>query len=393
MMSGGKSRVGQRAYHFARLASYIFITHSERMGSISSRLVACKRALDFREARLAATVHVTKADPAGQGRKAASSPLVEYLFPAFNSGMDVALLNMCASAHIITGRGEKLRVTERTLWDKTSHERTVENFYGVGVENYENFHDGYLNFGLWDGGVKNFVEAAERLIRRLGEMSGLGPQSRLLDVACGMGTQDIFLQKTFSPESIDGLDVTWKHIEHGRRRAAEAGFSDRIQFHHGTATQLPFADESFTNVLSVEGPIHFDTREKFIREAHRVLVPGGVFVLSDYTLKRPPRTAFERFVVWSARKLWKVPRENAVSASEYRATLERAGFTGVSIEEIGADVIPGYYFEQRRPETIRELTEIRGFVGGRLGGIIDLTVYKAYTMGLLDYVLVRAVKP
>jgi hypothetical protein len=84
---------------------------------------------------------------------------------------------------------------------------------------------------------------------------------------------------------------------------------------------------------------------------------------------------------------------NVITTDAYRETMRRAGFTNVEVEEVGALTIPGYYREQRRPETIRELTKIRGVVAGRLGWVIDITVLKAYEMGLMEYVFVRAEKP
>lgn len=283
--------------------------------------------------------------------------------------------------------------SERKVWEKAAHESRVETFYGHGAERFGEYHDGYLNFGLWDEGIKDFVPAAENLVRHVGELAGLNSESRLLDVACGMGTQDVYFVRHFAPAHIDALDVTWKHIELGRRRASEAGFGeDRLQFHHGTATQLPFPDNTFTHVIGIEGPAHFDTREKFMREAFRVLKPGGVIAMSDYTLKRQPRTLFDRTVMEITRRLWEVPRENMDSADGYRAKMERTGFSNVNIEEAGARVIPGYYFEQRRPETIREVTKVRGFFAGRLGGIIDILLYRAYLRGMVDYIFVRAEK-
>ncbi len=284
--------------------------------------------------------------------------------------------------------------TDKIDWPRSTHESTIESFYGTGVERYGDFHNRYLNFGLWEDGVRDYVGAAENLVRRMGTLLGLDSNSHLLDVACGMGTQDIFLLRNFSPAGIDALDVTWKHIEQGRRSAREAGHGeDRLRFHHGSATELSFADQSFSHVLSIEGPVHFNTREKFMGEARRVLRPGGVFALSDYNLMRKPRNKFEMFVVETACCLWKVPRANVDTIESYHAKLQRAGFQDVEIQEIGKLVIPGYYIEQRRPETIRELTKIRGFIAGRLGGVIDHAVYKAYTMGLVGYILVRARKP
>ncbi len=281
---------------------------------------------------------------------------------------------------------------ERKKWSAGAHERKVENLYSGGIENYADWHNGYLNFGLWEDGITDYIKAAENLVHRMGTILGLNENSKLLDVAPGMGTQDIYLSQNFSPRSIDGLDVTWGHIEHGRRRAREARVEDRVQFHHGTAIELPFPDGTFTHVLSIEGPEHFDTRENFLHEANRVLQPGGVIAMADFIVKNPPRNLIEKLVAEAARKLWQVPRANVYPAEVYRRKMLEAGFENVQIQEIGASVIPGYYFEQMRPETIRAISKIRGFALARLGLLLDIAVYRGFTMGLLEYVLVRGVR-
>src|SRR3954470_7263803 len=264
-----------------------------------------------------------------------------------------------------------MALSQRQPWPEHSHEQKVEKFYGWGVEGFGDFHGGYLNFGLWEEGVGDYLAAAENMVRRMGALLGLDGKSSLLDVGCGMGSQDLYLLREFGPQSIDGLDVTWPHVEHARRRIHEAGCEDRVRFHHGTATSIPFPDESFTHVLSIEAPEHFDTREDFIREAHRVLAPGGVAAFAENKIKREPRNAFERFIVEAARRLWKVPRVNVITSDVYSERMSRAGFVNVEVEEVGRLTIPGYYREQRRPETIRELTKIRGVVAGRLGWGIE----------------------
>jgi erythromycin 3''-O-methyltransferase len=275
-------------------------------------------------------------------------------------------------------------------WDLLSQERAVEGFYGKGAENCHDYHGGYLNFGLWEPGITGYVDAAENLVHRMATLVGLNEESVLLDVGSGLGSQDVYLDKKFAPQRIDAVDVTWKHVESGRQRAREAGCSQNLRFHHATATNLPFYDETYTHLLSIEAPEHFNTRERFFNEARRVLKPGGVIALADYTLKRRPKGLADMLMVESVRRLWKVPKENVDTADNYRVKLARSGFGKITVEEVGAATIPGYYFEQRRPETIREVTRVRGFVAGRLGGVLDLAVYKAFTAGLMEYVLVKA---
>jgi len=287
-------------------------------------------------------------------------------------------------------RGDHLMIeADRKSWGADAHERKVENLYGGGIENYLGHHEGYLNFGLWEDGITDYVKAAENLVHRMGTILGLDEHSKLLDVAPGMGTQDIYLSKNFSPQSIDGLDVTWGHIEHGRRRAREAQLEDRVRFSHGTATAIPFPDEAFTHVLSIEGPEHFDTRERFLHEARRVLQPGGIIAMADFILKRPPRNLLEKFVVRVASNLWKVPRANVYNAEVYTQKMRGAGFKNITMEECGALVIPGYYFEQMKPETIKAISRIRGVMLARLSLLLDVAVYRGFTMGLVEYVLVR----
>lgn len=280
---------------------------------------------------------------------------------------------------------------DRKTWGSDAHESKVEGLYGRGVENFGEYHDGYLNFGLWDEGVTDYVAAAENLVRTLGAKAGFTSESRVMDVACGMGTQDVFLVKTFGCE-IDAVDITWKHVERARRRAAEAGLSDRIRVHHESGTKVPFPDATFTHVLCVEGAEHIDTREAFMREAFRVLKPGGVLMLADYTITRPMRNGFERSVLWLTCAAWAVPKPNVQTGAELQRTIESIGFKNVTVEYVGAKTIPGYCIEACKPENVREQVKIRGRFAVRIWNLVDRLLLYIFKKGLVEYVLVRAEK-
>src|SRR3989338_2148915 len=271
---------------------------------------------------------------------------------------------------------------DQISWNKDQHEFKVEKFYGAGVEKFADYHGGYLNFGLWSEGINNYLDAAENLVAYMGNLLNLNKNSFLLDVACGMGPQDILLHKKFSCR-IHAVDVTWKHVEHTRRRIAQAKVKKHVTADHGTATALTFSDNTFTHVMSIEGPEHFNTREKFFQEAYRVLKPGGVMGLADYVIKRKPKSFFDKLVVKITAKLWHVPTENYDDAESYQAKLQSKGFTNVVFRESGASVIPGYYFEQKKPETRKALRQIRGWFVAYPGHLIDIAVYQAFKRGLI----------
>lgn len=291
----------------------------------------------------------------------------------------------------VTNKAIKTDSDPRTAWGKKTHESRVEKFYGIGAENFGEYHDGYLNFGLWEDGITDYVAAAENLVRRVGTMAGLTKESRLLDVGCGMGTQDVFLHTNFGCK-IDALDVTWKHVQWTSQRAEKAGLAEHITAHHGTATQLPFADTTFSHVISIEGTVHFNTREDFMREAYRVLKPSGAVAIADYLVNHQPKKIMEKIKLHAARLLWRCPKANVVTPEQYRHQLENAGFRNVTIQKVGAHTIPGYYHEAQRPDNVARQRKIRGRIATMLGFFVDYSVYKAHKDGLLEYVLVRAEK-
>jgi ubiquinone/menaquinone biosynthesis C-methylase UbiE len=281
---------------------------------------------------------------------------------------------------------------ERQVWPRGSHESGVERFYQHGVERYCDYHGGMLNFGLWRDGASDYRTASRNLVRHMANGIALAPSSRLLDVACGMGEQDVVFAEESGCESITGLDVTWKHVVTARERARAARLNARLGFQHGNATELPFEDGAFTHVTCIEGGEHFDTREKFLQEAFRVLRPGGRIALADYTAKRMPLSAVERFMTAVVRRLWHVPIANVCTAEELGKTLERVGFRGVRTEDASEDVIPGYYHEGLKPENVKRVAAIRGFWVAHASLWIDYFTYHLFTMGLLQYVFVFAEK-
>jgi ubiquinone/menaquinone biosynthesis C-methylase UbiE len=105
-----------------------------------------------------------------------------------------------------------------------------------------------------------------------------GSSKRVLyvaDIGCGAGTQSLIWAEM--GHKVYGLEVNEPLLELARGRSAEAGYS--IDFQLGSATNLPWPDESLDICLMIELLEHVAEWEACLRECARVLRPNGVLVL------------------------------------------------------------------------------------------------------------------
>jgi SAM-dependent methyltransferase len=99
-----------------------------------------------------------------------------------------------------------------------------------------------------DDDVQNPTSAEK--IRLAGTYLRLGPQTRVLDVACGKGGPALILAREFGCR-IHGVDVSSVFVDAARRRVAEANLEDLISVEHADASQLTFEPASYDAVLCV----------------------------------------------------------------------------------------------------------------------------------------------
>ena len=114
---------------------------------------------------------------------------------------------------------------------------------------------------------------------RIVAAAGVGPDDKVLDVACGTGNAAI--RAAAAGANVVGVDLTPELFDAGRREAAEAGVS--LEWVQGDAEELPFEDESFNVVLSTFGCMFAPRHAVAAGEIARVLRPGGRLGITAWT--------------------------------------------------------------------------------------------------------------
>ena len=153
------------------------------------------------------------------------------------------------------------------------------------------------------------------------------PFDNVLDVGCGTGPVIELLAKKYPEKHFVGLDITPAMIEAARPKGPP-----NAEFVVGDAENLPFGDGGFDAVLCSNSFHHYPNPGAFLREAHRVLRPGGKLILRDYTSND--------VVVWLM-NTFEMPLARLVGhgdvrilkMGEYRELMEATGF---AIEKLAA---------------------------------------------------------
>ena len=101
------------------------------------------------------------------------------------------------------------------------------------------------------------------------------PYGSLLDVGCGTGFLIDNLTKQ-KPARYCGVDLSDEMIRVAREKQIEGA-----EFVVGSADKLPYPDETFDIVTCSQSFHHYPYPEQAMREARRVLKPGGLYILSD----------------------------------------------------------------------------------------------------------------
>ena len=122
------------------------------------------------------------------------------------------------------------------------------------------------------------------LTHRLGKLTGIQHDDRVLDVACGRGASALAVARSFHCRVV-GVDIGTGGLLEAARQASETGVENRAGFVRADGESLAFGDGTFDAVLSECSMSLFPDRTSAVSEMARVLRPGGRLGISDVTVE------------------------------------------------------------------------------------------------------------
>jgi arsenite methyltransferase len=158
-------------------------------------------------------------------------------------------------------------------------------------------------------------------------LAQLKPGEHVLDLGSGGGSDVLLSAKRVGPTGkAYGLDMTDDMLALARENQRKAGV-ENVEFLKGEIENIPLPENSVDVIIS-NCVINLSAdKDRVLREAFRVLKPGGRFAVSDVVVRGPVPAGIRRSV-----ELWVGCVAGALDESDYRARLAAAGFADVEIE-------------------------------------------------------------
>jgi arsenite methyltransferase len=200
-------------------------------------------------------------------------------------------------------------------------------------------------------------------------LAKLNPGDVVLDLGSGGGVDVLLSAKRVGPSGkAYGLDMTDEMLALANQNKRKSG-AENVEFLKGEIEHIPLPDNTVDVIISNCVINLAADKDRVLREAFRVLKPGGRFAVSDVVTHGEIPAEIRQSVL-----LWVGCIAGALEENEYRAKLFAAGFDRIEIE----------------PTRIYRIEDAREFLSGQS---IDVDAIAPQVDGKFMSAFVRAVKP
>ena len=165
-----------------------------------------------------------------------------------------------------------------------TYHKNIVDYYNSTEHSYKDAWDLNnslaIHYGYWDSIVNSFPQSLLRMNEIMIEAAEIKSTDKVLDAGCGVGGSSIFIA-TNKGSHVTGISISERQVQQASNNAKRKNITELVRFQQMDYCQTNFPDASFDVVWGCESICYADSKEKFIKEAYRLLKPGGRLVVAD----------------------------------------------------------------------------------------------------------------
>ena len=221
----------------------------------------------------------------------------------------------------------------------------IAQFYDNSSDLWEQIWGEHMHHGYYgrSGNYKlNRRQAQIDLIEELLIWANINTVSNLVDVGCGIGGSTLYLSQKFKAKA-RGLTLSPVQAHRATERAHESKLEEQVQFQVADALNMPFPDNEFDLVWSLESGEHMPDKQKFFQECYRVLKPGGTFLCATWCHRSTNSlagelTEDEKQHLTEIYRVYCLPY--VISLPDYEIIARDCGFNHIKVDDWSMAVAP-----------------------------------------------------
>jgi cyclopropane fatty-acyl-phospholipid synthase-like methyltransferase len=194
-----------------------------------------------------------------------------------------------------------------------------------------------LHYGYHDAEHRGHHAAVLNMNRQVARRLAVQPGHRLVDAGCGIGGTSIWMAQECGAD-VTGVNISPEQLARATRLAQQRGLAQQVRFVQRSYTDTGLPDGQFDGVYGMESVSYAIDKRDFIREAYRLLKPGGRLVITDGFMndKSFPEHLREDYQRWL--NGWAV--NNLAGVQQFQRDLTELGFRDIQFEDACARVLP-----------------------------------------------------
>ena len=191
----------------------------------------------------------------------------------------------------------------------------------------------------------------------LAARAGIGKDTRLVDFCAGLGGPSRYFAHRYGAD-VTGIELTPARVKGAEELTRRVGLQHRVRVIEGNVMQTPLAADSVDVVVSQEALLHVPDKPRALKEAHRILKPGGRIVFTDWVAHRPLSDA-DRQLMWQGMAV-----ADLYDLPTYAKLLHGAGFVVNTVEDLTAEWSEILVHRLAMYRKLREETQAAGTPAG-----------------------------